>query len=95
MSIPIGILGQVWYLIVLIPDLCTVTNFAITLMGKRELVALLSLPCWCLVIVVWLFLPELWVYLRFVIVVFPAHTHLLFSVDSKHVYHKHLNNISS
>ena len=25
---PIGILGQVWYLIVLIPDLCTLTNFA-------------------------------------------------------------------
>ena len=25
---PIGILGQVWYLIVLIPDLCTLTYFA-------------------------------------------------------------------
>ena len=24
---PIGILGQVWYLIVLIPDLCTITYF--------------------------------------------------------------------
>ena len=24
---PIGILGQVWYLIVLIPDLCTLTYF--------------------------------------------------------------------
>ena len=24
---PIGILGQVWYLIVSIPDLCTLTNF--------------------------------------------------------------------
>ena len=24
---PIGILGQVWYLIVSIPDLCTPTNF--------------------------------------------------------------------
>ena len=24
---PIGILGQVWYLMVLIPDLCTLTNF--------------------------------------------------------------------
>ena len=26
---PIGILGQVWYLIVSIPDLCTLTNFHI------------------------------------------------------------------
>ena len=30
--------------------------FAIILMGKRELVALLRLSSWCLVIVVWLFL---------------------------------------
>ena len=29
---PIGILGQVWYLIVLIPDLCTLTYFGI--LGK-------------------------------------------------------------
>ena len=27
-NFPIGILGQVWYLIVLIPDLCTLTYFA-------------------------------------------------------------------
>ena len=27
---PIGILGQVWYLIVSIPDLCTLTYFAKT-----------------------------------------------------------------
>ena len=27
---PIGILGQVWYLIALIPDLCTLTYFAMT-----------------------------------------------------------------
>ena len=27
---PIGILGQVWYLIVSIPDLCTLTYFALT-----------------------------------------------------------------
>ena len=26
---PIGILGQVWYLIVLIPDLCTLAYFAL------------------------------------------------------------------
>ena len=52
--------------------------FAIILMGKRELVALLGLYCWCLVIVVWLFLGVPWVCLQFVIVVFPDHTHLLF-----------------
>ena len=46
-------------------------------MGKRELVALLSLSSWCLVIVVWLFLAVPWVSLHFVIVVFPDHTHLL------------------
>ena len=50
------------------------------LMGKRELVALLSLSSWCLVIVVWLFLAVPWVFLQFVIVVFPNHTHLLFLV---------------
>ena len=47
------------------------------LMGKRELVALLSLTSWCLVIVVWLFLAVPWVCLQFVIVVFPR---LLFLV---------------
>ena len=50
-------------------------SFAIILMGKRELVALLSLSSWCLVIVVWLFLVEPRVCLQFVIVVFPDHTH--------------------
>ena len=48
-------------------------------MGKRELVALLSLSSWCLVIGVWLFLAVPWVCLQFVIVVFPDHTHLQFS----------------
>ena len=51
------------------------SSFAIILMGKRELVALLSLSSWCLVIVVWLFLAVPWVCLQFVIVVFPDHTH--------------------
>ena len=54
------------------------SSFAIILMGKRELVALLSLSSWCLVIVMWLFLAVPWVCLQFVIVVFPDHTHLLF-----------------
>ena len=47
-------------------------------MGKRELVALISLSPWCLVIVVWLFLAVSWVCLQFVIVVLPDNTHLLF-----------------
>ena len=47
-------------------------------MGKRELVALLSLSSWCPVIVVLLFLAVPWVGLQFSIVVFPDHTHLLF-----------------
>ena len=54
------------------------SSFAIILMGKRELVALLSLFFWCLVMVVWLFLAVPWVCLRFVIVVFPDHIHFLF-----------------
>ena len=58
--------------------LCVPSSFAIILMGKRELVALLSLSSWCLVIVVWLFLAVPWVGLQFVIVVFPDDTHLLF-----------------
>ena len=49
-------------------------------MGKRELVALLGLSSWCLVAVVQLFLAVPWGCLRFVIVVFPDHTHLLFYV---------------
>ena len=47
-------------------------------MGKRELVALLSLSSWCLVIVVGLFLAVPRVCLQFVIVAFPDNTHLLF-----------------
>ena len=54
------------------------SSFAIILMGKRELVALLGLSFWCLVIVVSLFLVVPWVCLQFVIVVFPDHSHLLF-----------------
>ena len=55
-------------------------SFAIILMGKRELVALLSMSSWCLVIVSWLFLAVPWVCLQFMIVVFPDHTPLLFYV---------------
>ena len=49
--------------------------FTIIMMGKRELVAFLCLPSWCLVIVVWLFLAVSRVCLQFVIVVFPDHSH--------------------
>ena len=52
----------------------------VILMGKRELVALLNLSSWCLVMVEWLFLAVPWGCLRFVIVVFPDHTHLLFLI---------------
>ena len=57
------------------------SSFASILMGKRELVALLSLSSWCLVIAVWLFLAVPWVFLQFVIVIFPDHTHYLFLVN--------------
>ena len=43
------------------------SSFAIILMGKRPLLALLSLSSWCHVC------------LHFVIVVFPDHAHLLFT----------------
>ena len=55
------------------------SSIAIVLMGKRELVGLLSLSSWCLVIVVLLYLAVPWVCLQFEIVVFPDHTHLLIS----------------
>ena len=53
-------------------------SIAIISMGKRELVALLNLSSWCLVMVEWLFLAVPWGCRRFVIVVFPDHTNLLF-----------------
>ena len=65
------------------------SSFAIILMGKRELVALLSLSSWCLVIVVWLFLAVPWVCLQSVIVVFPDHTHLLFLPNVIGLTNKH------
>ena len=56
------------------------SSIAIILMGKRELVALPNLSSWCLMMVERLFLAVPWGCLRFVIVVFPIHTHLLFLV---------------
>ena len=58
--------------------LCVRSSIAIILMGKRKLVALLNLSSWCLVMVERLFLAVPQGCLRFVVVVFPDHTHLLF-----------------
>ena len=57
--------------------LCVLSCFAIILMGKRELAALLCLSSWCLVIgiALWHFLTVPLVGLQCVIVVFPDHTH--------------------
>ena len=64
---------------------CTIlyvhSSIEIILIGKRELVALLNLSSWCLMMVEWLFIVVQWGCLRFVIVVFPDHTHLLFLVN--------------
>ena len=57
-------------------------------MGKRELVALLNLSSWCLVMVERLLLAVPRGCLRFVIVVFPDHTHLLFFNIVLHTIHK-------
>ena len=69
------------------------SSIAIILMGKRELVALLNLSSWCLVMVERLFLavPQGCLCLRFVIVVFLDHTHLLFLVRirAKNIEKKH------
>ena len=62
------------------------SSIAIILMGKRELVALLNLSAWCLMMVEWLFLAVPWGCLRFVIVVFPDHTHLLFLIHKNMVF---------
>ena len=65
---------------------CTLLNvhssIAIILMRKGELVSLLNLSSWCLMTVERLFLAVPWGCLRFVIVVYPDHSHLLFSDNS-------------
>ena len=66
------------FIVTYVVGICNCPSFAVILIGKRELVAFLSLSSWCLVIVVWLFLVMPWVHLQFLIVVFPGHTHLLF-----------------
>ena len=63
---------------------------AIISMGKGELVALLNLSSCCLLMVEQRFLAVPRGCLRFVIVVFPDHTHLLFlgGVKSKRIKNK-------
>ena len=56
------------------------SSCAIILMEKRELVALPRLSSWWLVVVVLFFVAVPWVCLRFVIVVFPDYTLLLFLI---------------
>ena len=59
------------------------SSIAIILMGKRELFALLNLSSWCLMMVERLFLVVPLDCLRFVIVVFHDHTHLLILLLSR------------
>ena len=62
---------------------------------ERELVALLNLSSWYLVMFERLFLAVPWGCLRFVILVFPDYTHLLFwkiwpySINCKSVFYVH------
>ena len=60
---------------------CVHFSFAIILKRKRKVVALLLLSYRCIVTihVLWLFLTVPWVGLQYVTVVFPDHTHLLFT----------------
>ena len=64
--------------------LCVHSSFTIILTRKRELVALLLLSFGCLVDVnvLWLFITVPWVCLQCLIVVIPAHTHLLYNWNS-------------
>ena len=66
--------------------LCVHSSIAVILMGNRELVALLSLSSWCLVMVERLILAVLRGCLRFLIVIFPDHTHLKFLTSVMHCY---------
>ena len=60
--------------------LCVHSSIAVILMGKRELVALLNSSSCCLVMVERLFLAVPRGCMRFLIVIFPDHTHLLFFI---------------
>ena len=73
------------------------SSIAIILMGKGELVALLNVSSWYLVMVERLFLAVPRSCLRYVIVVFPDHTHLLFLRSSdvkKTIFWRHILMVS-
>ena len=61
-------------------------SIAIILIGKIELVGLLNLYSWCLAMAERLFLAVPWGCLRFVIVIYPDHTHLLFIIVLRNIY---------
>ena len=63
------------------------SSITIILMGKGELVALLTLSSWCLVMVERLFLAVPRGCLQFVIMVFPDHTHLLLYINKLGIFH--------
>ena len=70
------------------------SSIAIILIGKRELKALLNLSSWCLMVVGRLFLEVPRGCLRFVIVVFPDHTHLLFFITNRRWTPEEMSNYS-
>ena len=71
------------------------SSIAIILMGKRELIALLNLSSRCLVMVERLFLAVPRGCLKFVIVVFPDHTLLLFFEQTIYMkYHAYFSPIN-
>ena len=57
---------------------CIHSGLTIISIGEENAGCFAFLSSWCLVVVVWVFLAMPWGCLRFVIVVFPDHTHLLF-----------------
>ena len=78
------------FYVLLYVTLCPFYSIAIILMGKREVIALLNLSSWCLVMVERLFLAVPRGCLRFVIVVFPDQSHLLFLKAWKSIGNKQL-----
>ena len=72
--------------------LCVHSSFAIIVMGKRELVALICLSSSCLVSAVWLFLTMPRILSAVYDVVFLDHTHLLILPSAvMQTYFKHVN----
>ena len=94
-TFPCGVLGQVWYLIVSIPDICLLPYFDMfcfvsflvlqsSWWGIEKLIALLCLSSVSLVIVMWFFPTLPWVGKQRVIVVFCDHTHLFVFLIIQH-----------